>query len=174
MAVSRFLKKEKKIDIISEGKGVIPWELIVDVKSFFIKLENDFWEKIEFFSELLQSAVNDDDYEHSKYLYQTLKMRNLGDLNNSYNAQDVILLCEIIENCFQAMQDAYEFNSRRCNSASSIERKMSKTILALPTKHEHVEIFEQTVTCSFRSVNTRLAFDSEILLPNLTNNPMKF
>ena len=144
------------------------------MKSFFIKPENDFWEKIEFFSELKQSAVNDDDYEHSKYLYETLKMRNLGDLNNSYNAQDVILLCEIIENCFQTMQDAYEFNPRRCNSASSmtccIERKMSKTILALPTKHEHVEIFEQMVTCSFRSVNTRLAFASEILLPNLTNN----
>ena len=144
------------------------------MESFFIKPENDFWEKIEFFSELKQSVVNDDDYENSKYLYQTLKMRNLGDLNSSYNAQDFILLCDIIENRFQAMQDAYEFNPRRCNSASSmtgcIEREMSKIILALPTKYEHIEIFEQTVTGSFRSVNTRLAFDSEILLPNLTNN----
>ena len=29
-------------------------------------------------------------------------MRNLGDLNDLYNAQDVILLCEITENRFQA------------------------------------------------------------------------
>ena len=29
-------------------------------------------------------------------------MRNLGDLNDLYNAQDVISLCEIIENRFQA------------------------------------------------------------------------
>ena len=98
-------------------------------------------------------------------------MRNLGDLNDLYNAQDVILLREIIENRFQAMQDTYGFNPRRCNSASSmsgcIEREMSKIILALPTKYDHVEIFEETV---FSSVNTRLAFDSQILLPNLTNN----
>ena len=62
------------------------------MKSFFIKPENDFWEKTEFFSKLKQSAVNDEDYENSKYLYQTLKIRHLGDLNDLYNAQDVILL----------------------------------------------------------------------------------
>ena len=28
-------------------------------------------------------------------------MRNLDDMNDLYNAQDVILLCEIIENQFQ-------------------------------------------------------------------------
>ena len=58
---------------------------------------------------------------------------------------------------------------------------MSKIILALPTKLDRVEIFEQTVTGSFSSVNTRLAFDTQFLLPNLLklkpnldfeNNPM--
>ena len=62
-----------------------------------------------------------------------------------------------------------------------IEREMSKIILALPTKLDHVEIFEQTVTGGFSSINTRLAFDTQILLPNLPklkpnlnfeNNPM--
>ena len=48
-----------------------------------------------------------------------------------------------------------------------IEREMSKIILALPTKLDHVEIFEQTVTGGFSSVNTRLAFNTQILLPNL-------
>ena len=130
-------------------------------------------EKTELFRELKQSAVDDVDYANSKYLYQTLKMRNLGDLNNLYNGQGVILLCEIIENRFQAMNETYGFNPRKCNSASSmsgsIEREMSKIILALPTKHDHVEIFEKTITGGFSSVNTRLAFDSQILLPNLTN-----
>ena len=53
--------------------------------SFFLTPEKDFWEKTEFFSWLKQSAVNDDDYENSKYLYHTLKMGNLGDMNDSYN-----------------------------------------------------------------------------------------
>ena len=98
-------------------------------------------------------------------------MRNLGDLNDLYNVQDVILLTEIIESRFQAMQNTYGFNPRKCNSASSasgcIEREMSKIILVLPTKLEHAKIFEQTVIGGFSSVNTRLAFDSQTLLPNL-------
>ena len=70
------------------------------------------------------------------------------------------------------MQDAYGFNPRKCNSASSmsgcIEGEMSKIILTLPTKYEHYEIFEKTVIGGFSSINTRLAFDTEIL-PNSTN-----
>ena len=85
-------KKEKILEIISEGKGIIPYEIILDMESFFIKQENEFWEKTELFSELKQSAVNDDDYENSKYLYQILKMRDLGGLNDLYNMQDLILL----------------------------------------------------------------------------------
>ena len=98
-------------------------------------------------------------------------MRHLGGLNDLYNVQDVILLTEIIESRFQAMQNTFGFNPRKCNSASSmtgcIEREMSKIILALPTKLEHPEMFEQTVIGGFSSVNTRLAFDPQILLPNL-------
>ena len=175
-------KKEKVWEIISEGKGIIPYEIIVDMESCFVKPENDFWEKSEFFSELKQSAVNDEDYENSKYLYQTLKMRNLGNLYDLYNTQDAILLSEIMESEFQAMQNTYGFNPRKCNSAGSmsgcIEREMSKIIFALPTKYHHVKIFEKTVIGGFSCVNTRLAFDSQILLSNLADkihlekNPM--
>ena len=116
---------------------------------FLLNQIKTFGKKFFFFSELKLSAVNDEDYENSKYFYKTLKMRNLGDLNVLYNTQDVILLTKVIESRFQVMHDTYGFNPRKCNSASSmsgcIEREMSKIILALPTKYEHVEIFEETV-----------------------------
>ena len=54
-----------------------------------------FFEKTEFFSELKQKAVNDADYQTSFYLYKTLKMRHLCNMNDLYNVQDVILLSEI-------------------------------------------------------------------------------
>ena len=80
------------------------------------------------------------------------------------------MLCEILENRFQLMHDCYGFNPRKCNSASTlsgfIEREMSKIILALPTKLEHHEIFEKTITGGFSCVNNRLAFDTQILLPS--------
>ena len=98
-------------------------------------------------------------------------MRHLGDLNDLYNAQDVILLSELIENRFQFMQDNYGFNPRKCNSASSlsgcIEREMSKVIITFPTNVEHLEIFEKTITGGFSCVNTRLAFDTSILRPKM-------
>ena len=91
-------------------------------------------------------------------------MINLGDMNDLYNAQYVILLCEIGENRFQFMHDRYGFNPRKCNSASTlshcIERGISRVILALPTSNEVVDIFEQTITGGFSSVNNRLAFDT--------------
>ena len=60
-------KKDKILEIILEGKGIIPYEIIVDMESFLIKPDIEFWEKTVF-SELKQSAVNDEDYENSKSL----------------------------------------------------------------------------------------------------------
>ena len=47
---------------------------------------------------------------------------------------------------------------------------MSRVIIAFPNSNEVVDIFQQTITGGFSSVNTRLAFDTEILLPNLISN----
>ena len=89
--------QEKVLDIVTIGKGIIPYELIVDMQSLLLTPDNDqFWSKTEFFSELKLQAVDDESYENSKFLFKTLKMRNLGDLNDLYNTQDVILLCEIL------------------------------------------------------------------------------
>ena len=156
---------------MSREKELFHTKLLLIWNLFLLNQIKTFAKKQIFFSELKLSAVHDEDYENSKYLYQTLQIRNLGDLNDLYKAQNVILLTEIIDSRFQAMQDTYGFNPRKCNSASSmsscIEREMSKIILALPTKYEHVEIFKETVIGGFSCVNTRLAFDSQILLPNL-------
>ena len=53
-----------------------------------------------------------------------------------------------------------------------IEREMSKVIITLPTKIKHVEIFEQTVIGCFSCVNNRLAFNTQILLPNFLDFEM--
>ena len=167
------IKQQKILKITCEGKGVIPYELVKDMNLFFLKPDNDFWSMTEFYSELKQKHVTEQEYNESQFLYQTLKMRHLGDLNDLYNAQDVILLSELIENRFQFMQDKYGFNPRKCNSASTlsgcIEREMSKVIISFPTNVEHHEIFEKTITGGFSCVNTRLAFDSLIYLPKKPN-----
>ena len=98
----------------------------------------------------------------------------MSDLNDLYNAQDVIILLEIIENRFQTMQDKTGYNPRIINSASKlsgcIQREKSKCILALPINNTQMGIFEKTLCGGFSSVNTRLSFDTELLMPNLTKS----
>ena len=67
-------------------------------------MTNNFGAKLNFSANLKLQTVDEESYENSKFLYKTLKMRNLGDLNDLYNTQDVILLSEILESRFQAMQ----------------------------------------------------------------------
>ena len=101
-------------------------------------------------------------------------MRDLSDLNDLYNAQDVIILLEIIENRFQTMQDETGYNPRIINSASKlsrcIQREKSKCILALPVDNTQMEIFKKTLCGGFTSVNTILSFDTELLMLNLTKS----
>ena len=99
-------------------------------------------------------------------------MRNLSDMKDLYNAQDVIILCEIVKNKFGLMYKANGFNPRKCNSFSSlavcIERDLSKFISALQTNKSVIEIFEKTVTGGFISVKTSLGFNNQNLMPSYT------
>ena len=59
-----------------------------------------FFSKDEFFSTLKSKMVDEESYENSIKLYILLKMRNLSDLNDLYNVQDVLILLEMMENSF--------------------------------------------------------------------------
>ena len=168
-------QKNMVIEIIVSGKGVIPYEKIETIDSLSIKPEDGiFFSKDEFFSTLKGKNVDDDSYESAKKLFILSKIRNLSDLNDLYNAQDVIILLEIIENRFQSMQDKTGYNPRIINSASKlsgcIQREQSKCVLALSINNTQMKIFEKTLSGGFSSVNTRLSFDTELVMPNLTQN----
>ena len=167
-------QKNRVIEIIASGKVVIPYEKIETIESLsFVKPEDGiFFSKDEFFSSLKGKEIDEESNENAKQLFIILKMRNLSDLNDLYNLQDVIILLEIIENRFQIIQDKTSYNPRIINSASKlsgcIQREKSKCILALPINNTQMEIFEKTISGGFSSVNTTLSFDTEILMPNLT------
>ena len=168
-----YKQRKKVVEIISSGKGVIPYEKIETINSLStVKPENGiFFSKDEFFSTLKDKEVDNESYENAKKLFILSKMRNLSDLNDLYNVQDVIILLEIIENRFQIIQDKTNYNPRIINSASKlsgcIQREKSKCILALLINNVQMEVFEKTVCGGFSSVNNRLSFDTEILMPNL-------
>ena len=103
-----------------------------------------------------------------------MKLKNLGQLNKIYNFQDTIILYEIYEQLSSHLQDFFKFNPRKCNSTSSfsgcVHKEKSKCCIASPTDAGHVKVFEKTLIGGFSCVNTRLDFDTEILLNNDKKN----
>ena len=61
--------------------------------------------KDEFYCTLKEKSISDEEYDNSEMLYTELNMTDMSDLNDLYNAQDVILLCEIFENRFQVIYE---------------------------------------------------------------------
>ena len=102
-----------------------------------------------------------------------MKLSNVGELNQIYNFQDTIILCKIFEQHSSLLQKIFKYSPRKCNRASSvsgcIHRNKSKCCIALPTDAEHVEVFEKTLIGGFTCVNTRLAFDTELLLKDIND-----
>ena len=133
-----------------------------------------FFTKDEFYSTLKGKSISDEEYENSKLLYTKQKIMDMSDLNDLYNAQNVIFLCKIFENQFQIMYRKNMYNPRKVNSASKfsgcIQKEQSKVILDLPTKKNIVETFEKTVTGEFSRLNSRFLFDIELLMPNYSNS----
>ena len=76
------------------------------------------------------------------------------------------------------LQKTFKYNSRKCNSASSfsgcVHRNKSKCCIALPTDAEHVRVFEKILIGGFSCVNTRLAFDTNVLLNDNKQEKVSF
>ena len=72
----------------------------------------------QFYCSLKETIISKEDYDLVKKFYQTMKLKNLGELNKLYNFQDIIILYEIFENRSSQLQKLFKYNSRKCNSAS--------------------------------------------------------
>ena len=167
------LNEEIQEKVFAGGKGVIPYENIKIFDSLNSVPENrNSFAQSEFYTELKHDIVSYEEYENSKFLYATLKMRNLSDMNDLYNFQYTCLLCKIIANQFETIHKMRGYSRQKCNPASTlsgcIKREMSKVIFSLLTNNEVVEVFERITAGRFDCISTRLAFDTEILMPNIS------
>ena len=48
--------------------------------------------------------MTEEEYENVKKFYQTMKLKDLGELNKIYNFQDTIILSEIFEQRYMRLQ----------------------------------------------------------------------
>ena len=121
-----------------------------------------------FYSDLKDNIISQEECKNVKKFWRIMNFENLGKVNKIYNFQDTIIPCKIFEPCSDHLQKLFKYNPRKCNSASFFsgctQRYQSECNIALPTDAEHVRLFEKTLTGGFSCLNTRLAFDTQILI----------
>ena len=107
------------LDYLSSGKGMIPYQMITDFDSFKKVPKEDFFQKKDFYFELTEKDISDEEYQNVKKIFMLLRLKILGDMNRIYNFQDTSLSCEIFEQRASLLEKIFKFNPRKCNSASS-------------------------------------------------------
>ena len=99
-------------------------------------------------------------------------------MNKIYNIQDTLILCKIFEQRSILSEKLFKFNPWKCNSASSfsgcVQRNESKCNIVLPTDAKKIRVFENTLIGGYSCVNTRAAFDTELLLRDKINERILF
>ena len=66
------------------------------------------------------------------------------------------------------LKQIFKYNPKKCNSASNFSEcvhcNKSKCCIALPTDGDFIRVFEKTLIGGFSCINTRLTFDTDILV----------
>ena len=165
------------LDYLASGKGMIPYQMITNFDALNIQPEKDFFEYDSFYS-TLKEKNSVEEYENVKKFFTILRLKTLEDWNRIYNFQDTAILCEIFESRSALLQKLFKYNAEKCNSASSfsgcVHRLKSKCKIVLPTDAENVRIFEKIVMGGYSCINTRMAFDTDLLLKDVKNEKVLF
>ena len=105
---------------LSTGNGTTLYEMITRFDSLDVSPDNGkFFLQHQFFSNLKDSIMTEEEYENVKKFYKAMKLENLGQLNKIYNFQDTIILCKIFEHCSSHLQNLFKFNPKKYNFISS-------------------------------------------------------
>ena len=92
------------LDYLPTGKGKIPYEMITRFDSLDISPDDgNFFLTHDFYSSLKDEIMTNEEYENVKALYQTMKLKHLGETDKIYNFQDT--LCEIFEQLSEQLQN---------------------------------------------------------------------
>ena len=86
--------KGKKFELMTR-KGVYPYDYMDSFKKFN---KTELPTKEEFYSILSGEHITDEDYQHSKNVWNTFNLKSMGEYHNLYLKSDILLLADVFEN----------------------------------------------------------------------------
>ena len=78
-----------------KNKGVYPYKYMDSFSKFE---ETELPNKKEFFNELNNTAISDYEYQHARKVWDSFKIKNLGEYHDLYLKTDVSLLADVFQN----------------------------------------------------------------------------
>ena len=88
------IKGNKKLNLMKQ-KGVYPYDFMDSFDRFN---KTKLPEKQDFYSIVNNEHISDEQYQHAQTVWNTFKLRNMGDYHNLYLLSDVLLLADVFEN----------------------------------------------------------------------------
>ena len=106
-----------------------------------------------------------------------MNFENLGKVNKIYNFQDTIIPARHLSHApitFKNYLNIIHVNVILQVFSVGASKDIRVNATQLPTDAEHVRFFEKTLTGGFSCLNTRLAFDTQILISDKKNEKVLF
>ena len=97
--------KDEKLDLMAR-KGVYPYDYMDCFDKFNEKLPT----KEEFFSIMNNEHISDKDYQHAKTVWETFKLKTMGEYHDLYLKSDILLLADVFENFRKTCLEYYKLD----------------------------------------------------------------
>ena len=158
-------------------KGVYPYDYMDLIERFE---ETKLPPKEAFYSKLNNKNISVADYEHAKKVWDTFKMKNLGEYTDLYNKLDVLLLADVFENFREICLEIYKLDPAHYYTAPGLSwdacLKMTGIELELLTDVNMLLMNEKGIRGGVSMASKRLAIANNKYMKEKYNSskPPKF
>ena len=97
--------KDKKFELMAR-KGVYPY----DYMDCFDKFNEGLPTKENFFSIMNNEHISNKDYKHAKTVWETFKLKTMGEYHDLYLKSDILLLADVFENFRKTCLEYYKLD----------------------------------------------------------------
>ena len=97
--------KDEKLDLMAR-KGVYPYDFMDSFEKFNEKLPT----KEEFFSITNNEHISNKDYQHAQTVWETFKLKTMGEYHDLYLKSDILLLADVFENFRKTCLEYYKLD----------------------------------------------------------------